>query len=413
MPNQPSSQALHNELRTLRTRVGVLPKWGIGTTGTVLLGAVAFDVGWKIGSSIRAKYMTNEIPAGLTGFSGNIEVVSTTLTPVNQGVSLLTSTAPYAPSDGFKVRQSVKLNGGAPYTSDSFAECKNNNYPETNKAPVGSSLHEIVGSTVSCTTQPGTGKIYAAFVPYKAKTAPTTHDGESATFTNGTTPADVPDELAKQRVRTQLDTYANDYPTLIPWLDSQLGGPGADPTGATVTIPSPNGDETYSQYITRLQAQGLVGTRVDTAIDTSVGPDVVTGTTPAPGTRVTAGTTVEVKTNPANAPAPSNGFFTPPTIPAFSLPSVPLACTTFPFGVPCWVKDLLSQWSGSPVTPSWTFHFPFQGDGETTTISMEMFDSYMGTIRTVAGIAICASMTWLFFSLAFGGVASKGGSKDD
>jgi hypothetical protein len=61
IPNQPSSQALHAELRTARsTATKVLPR--LRTLGTVGLAIGAAELGWKIGTGIRTKLLKIGLP---------------------------------------------------------------------------------------------------------------------------------------------------------------------------------------------------------------------------------------------------------------------------------------------------------------------------------------------------------------
>lgn len=184
-------------------------------------------------------------------------------------------------------------------------------------------------------------------------------------------------------------------------------------------MPGPEVDETWEQYNDRLDELGHTGTRTridlsDTTLDPAQGPSAVTGTTPGVNTRVTPDTPLKIRVNPETAPeVTGSGGGSMPEVPPINFDPLMAAgtCTNFPFGIPCWIYESVSEFVGDPVTPEVSFHFPYGGDGNNTTISMEMFDPYMAPIRTVIGIGICGSMLWLFYGLAFGGAI--GGGRND
>jgi len=61
IPNQPTSQALHAELRSARSAATkVLPR--LRVLGTISLGVGTFAVGWKIGTGIRTKILKLGVP---------------------------------------------------------------------------------------------------------------------------------------------------------------------------------------------------------------------------------------------------------------------------------------------------------------------------------------------------------------
>jgi hypothetical protein len=64
IPNQPSSAQLHQELRSFRSGVGLNP--ALRALGTIGLAAGVFDLGWKIGDGINAKFLNIGIPEQVT-----------------------------------------------------------------------------------------------------------------------------------------------------------------------------------------------------------------------------------------------------------------------------------------------------------------------------------------------------------
>jgi hypothetical protein len=60
IPNQPASDQLHRELRTLRIRTRLLPL--LRGAGVIGLGIETFEVGFKIGSGLNAKFLKIGVP---------------------------------------------------------------------------------------------------------------------------------------------------------------------------------------------------------------------------------------------------------------------------------------------------------------------------------------------------------------
>ena len=85
MPNQPSSDALHAELKNLRTKVGVLPKLG-AAVGNITLGVASFQVGWMIGTGIRQKFLgLDGAAASATSSGSGYTVTASKMYPVSKG----------------------------------------------------------------------------------------------------------------------------------------------------------------------------------------------------------------------------------------------------------------------------------------------------------------------------------------
>jgi|HubBroStandDraft_2_1064218.scaffolds.fasta_scaffold15351_3 hypothetical protein len=147
----------------------------------------------------------------------------------------------------------------------------------------------------------------------------------------------------------------------------------ANPAEMPAIVPAPLTEgELGTQYQTELDEQGWTDNELDvlpeSLIDTSVGPNDEVRSDPAPGTREAPGTEgstkVTVVVNPADAPPPEGKAppIGPPTEPGIKLPHIVLLCTTFPFGVPCWLKKQLEAFSASSAAPVWTIG-PFEWDG--------------------------------------------------
>jgi hypothetical protein len=198
-------------------------------------------------------------------------------------------------------------------------------------------------------------------------------------------------------------------------------GPDEMPTVVPAVVPGSLPSTVETQLDDARLAPHIVTAPTD---DPLVGPNVVTHTplSPRPGTQVAPGTEVAVEVNSSTAadPSPTSGSGTgtidwgsPDAPPGIQLDPLMTAgaigCTSFPFGVPCWVVGALNNWVGSPVTPSWHFKFPFAPDG--FDVDLAIFDDYMPEIRTVLLATSLIAMAWFFLGLAFGGPSGRG--KDD
>jgi hypothetical protein len=133
-----------------------------------------------------------------------------------------------------------------------------------------------------------------------------------------------------------------------------------DEAGMPVVVPAPGPDETYSEYAARLNPALAPHVHVlpETAINPAYGPNAVTGTSPVAGTRVNpAGeTSLDVQTNPANAPdatgAPGAGWAPPGLVPIDFSPFAGIhACGVFPFGLFCWVGGVIGEFNVEKQCP--------------------------------------------------------------
>lgn len=185
-----------------------------------------------------------------------------------------------------------------------------------------------------------------------------------------------------------------------------------NPSTLPVLVPEPGAQETYQEYLARLQALGLVGnviTLSDTSLDPTKGPGVVVSVVPSPGSRVVPGNTVAVKVNPETAPDPVEGVdWQAPPVPDIDLSPLGEHTPTdrFPFAVPSWVLGAIGGWSGSGSCPSFDFGFPGweQYSGHETKVTLDMCTLQPGVdvIRPVfafAGLLLCM---WFFMGAAMG-----------
>ncbi len=164
-------------------------------------------------------------------------------------------------------------------------------------------------------------------------------DWEHAVLTK---PADAvietkPDEGEERKVGTYIDIITN--PLVMPKV-----------------IPPLERNEPLEKYEEHLEKEGFHSfeSKEATEVNSATGPGDVTAVNPASGTRIDPSTEpkVEVETNPDTAPEPEGGF-SGPTLPGIKFPKLGVACTAFPFGVPCWIVKEFTLWSATSKTPEW------------------------------------------------------------
>jgi hypothetical protein len=256
---------------------------------------------------------------------------------------------------------------------------------------------------------------------------------DSSVFTPAPDAGTTAPDLAAIRARldgapsADVRTYVNTH--LDPTYD-----PDPPPPPTTLPMPKPNVNETYTAYLTRLQALGYVGTATTTVLSSELqgyGPNAparitIPGTTVGtvrtldplawPSTLPTLSTTadIELRYNPStSAPIPTEGGsggtvvrpepYDPPGLIDFSPLTPDETCTKFPFGVVCWVADQLELMflqpadppamsatipafdSGFATIPAITFAWDFGDPRYEGT-----FDTYISVVRTAL-----AFMLWL------------------
>jgi hypothetical protein len=189
-----------------------------------------------------------------------------------------------------------------------------------------------------------------------------------------------------------------------------------DEEGMPVVIPDVEPDETYSHYAARLNP-ALSPHRVNVGeafTDAELGPSAVLRVAPSTGTKVDphASTEVEVQTNPETAPdaGPGTSAWTAPSIPSIDLSplaAVSIGCSSFPFGVFCWIGDGLTSWGSSGTCPS--FGIPIH-DSELA-VDFCQFEPAMEIIRPVLVVLACFTLAAMFAYAALG-IGGGAGSDD-
>jgi hypothetical protein len=406
LPGQPSSDYLWGELNQLAEAAaetgtpGLVTASSVSGVGAFALGATAFGVGWEIGSGLRALYHHFAAPAA-PGISvpGATVLDSVSMTPIGRGQVPPTGcggggcTAAPAPGWALQLTVHQSTSPGTHTTSYSTAlggqPCQSGIPASTSTGVPGTEFETIAGSTCSLTVAGPAVQVGWLFVRYEKVAT-----GQPQTYVPGSTSQPVDKQFTDNTVRTaaatqtaignELRNHPGDYPVLVQKLDHDLGGPSPDPT--LLTIPAPLAHETYGAYVTRLRAGGLLGTvshgvLTDAEVDTSRAASEVVTTDPAPGTNVADATTsVTVWTNPVKMPSTSTGGSTdtdpgaggsgwsppsPPGIDFTPLQSIgSAACSSFPFGIPCYVIGAVGGLSGGAAdAPSFTIPLPSIGAG--------------------------------------------------
>lgn len=258
-------------------------------------------------------------------------------------------------------------------------------------------------------TEPMTAGEYSAFSGTKRDTG---------TFTpNEPDASEWEDAEAKFGLDTGTFTLAQE--TMLAMLNGEIDPDWIpDEFEGTATLPEPGVNETYSEYLVRLQAGGWVGTSTVTVLedaDTALGPHAVVRV------RYDTGSGTETVQRPWPSPAPElpandtaiRLIVNPPTAPVVipdpitgedcDCPPVdfgPLevgASSKFPFGGFTWlhgfVDDTMTTAGGE--MPSWTFTKP--NSEETVTVNIPD-NEYRSITDPLAKIVIVVGSVWFAFA---------------
>jgi hypothetical protein len=278
--------------------------------------------------------------------------------------------------------------------------------------------HKVAGTTLPgefTTTVPGCeGLSYTQCVVKleEAALTPAHHElGWSEAIT-----ADPPqrvEELSPAR-STQVEKHSTVVVTTNP-----------NESGMPVIVPAPGANETYAQYIAKLNPalaphEHILG---ELNSDPAHGPNAVTSTSPAAGTRVNpaTSTSLDVQVNPSTASDPvTSSTWSPPTIAPIDLSpfkSVHIGCSSFPFGIFCWLKDGLTSWGPGGTCPSINLPFVAFGSGEDHFSGAKLesstcgFEPAMEIIRPMLIVLATLSLAAMFAYAALG-IGGPAGSDD-
>ncbi len=207
------------------------------------------------------------------------------------------------------------------------------------------------------------------------------------------------------------DTAGAILDTLDPGWDSEY-----------VLLPQPQLNETYDEYVLRLQAEGWLGTATSTVLATEqagYGPDAVVRITytplngtkktldplrwPQPGPQIELNDDIVIRYNPPTAPpAPTEGPGTGgggETGPACDCPPIDLsplnvgASEKFPFGIFGYVTGFFAQFGSSTSPPSFSIGKPAGLGGGTLTVTAPEF-TYKYVSDAVIKFVVVLSSIW-------------------
>jgi hypothetical protein len=315
----------------------------LSTLGTIGLGVVAFDVGWKIGRAIDTKWL--HLSGDVGTFTPTSSVLSGSFVFVN---NVFTQALGYP--DGIwmlQLRSASSTIGSRtwydPAQSGTHCALNSSGGPSTSAAAIAALYNaeqnfdgpgERITVPRSVITAEG---VYGcqqtrgiddppltAFVrtPMEMTAAlvhslPVAYTGQSYAYSS-TIPAPSETQAHIQAIRDAISTggssLENEFNAALDPLDYERPGPdGSPPGGLKVTWPTPNPSETYAQYISRLQTVGYLGDITQLTLDDGNG-DPEYGASGIPCTSITPGATigandpVTIYVNPASMsddPSPS------------------------------------------------------------------------------------------------------------
>lgn len=191
-----------------------------------------------------------------------------------------------------------------------------------------------------------------------------------------------------------------------------------DPEEMPLLVPAVVPGQEYGSYVATLDPRWQPSKVVLSPefSDPTVGPNEVSGTNPATGTRADPQTEpgLEVRVNPSDAP-PATGTtpYTPPAIPAVDLSplaGIAVGCNDFPFGIFCWFADGLSGWGTSGQCPDVDVPLGSSANVESgLPFDFCKFEPAMEVVRPIIVLVSAFCMAYLFAAAAmgFGGSTSE------
>jgi len=201
-----------------------------------------------------------------------------------------------------------------------------------------------------------------------------------------------------------------------------------NPDPLPLELPQPEPNETYEDYITRLQDLGYVGTVVNVEETTALdgygpgSPTRITYTKPGTGTtkvvdplgwpvplpRIYPNTNITIRHNPDSAVPVSTDGGSGGGIDFSPLQNISGTCN-FPFGVLCWAHDAISAFVAPPEAPEIDWVMPEINTpvadlpmGQHYTVGLSWLDDYMGTIRLMESFVLWFGAVWYVGSRLIG-----------
>jgi hypothetical protein len=305
MPNQTASKDLHRELNRLRWKAGL--SHGFRALGKLSLGATAGQLGWTIGTGIREQFIEAPAPgAGGQTWMGDVAGVSA----IEKGDLIWGKQWP-GTTDYYRFESPI-TGWRATTANESEIGYEQNTYDcagfrNTPPDPVSGWGWAKAATPGPCVVGGGGSSTPHGLLVETAPSPPVPYTGQAVAKRLGDKP-DPGAAVAQQSMLDELNNNPGAYPTVIPWLDNQLGGPSEDPTTNYATVPNPEPAEVATVYAQRLDQLGF--TNVVTTVlspeaaDLTLPADAVVGVDPAGGSRVELATEVKIAANPAEADMP-------------------------------------------------------------------------------------------------------------
>lgn len=446
-PAERSFMRLTNSLRRFQVRAGVMPSFGAAMTaiGRVSMAATAFTVGLSIGTKIDELFGWPSFNgAGHVGYCTTGSPCTGFITPATGGDVIPGWTAHTWPSGtvqawgwssptlgGADIFQTFKTGDGSGCESDPAAPA------EFTELGFGSTTGQRCTFAVPAHVYVRGAEDIATSIPQeltgcgasvcRSMAAPSAVTGTAlsavATPDGGTDQDLIMAVMGGSFASPGLQPGEKVAPlqesgdTPDPAVGAPLTETPTDPS--LLTIPAIEiGTDTYSSYLAKLTALGLVGSLVlltDTTSDPAVGPDKVSATVPAAGLQVAVGDTVQVRVNPSTAPDPDavvggGGGCTPWVSPNLNLSPLNVGLLDkFPFAVPGFIADVFGDWVDYPGTAP-SIHMPFPETADGVTIDFSIWDDSMPVWRIMALFSSFIGLAWFFGGILLGwggGAASE------
>jgi hypothetical protein len=409
----------------------------LSTLGKFSNVASAGYLGWQIGSEIRDLFMDSKPPnkvAGPVAMVGQ-EFVAPGATVITSSGPTSTAVATMAPGGTCAIFKELEETVG---TASCSGMTKRESMPgktcpsATDWRVSGSSgpviapergvLKEGTGLNVNSPTEGCQIRVGYYYVPILAASLGVGDGFPGTTSKTGTAPAAVGGEDLEKAVESELQNPIYD-PANAVGAQTRVGGVGKiGPNGELeVVVPEIKPGVKIKKYEEELEETSLQPHGVplpDYAINPNYGPEEVTKTVPAPGTTVAPGSVVKVRYNPETAPEVGEeveggpggapGGWTPPVIPEIDLTpltSTGLGCNTFPFGLPCYLYDVIDSINVTPECPQ--FEVPLYGGNEMdidTCVLDPVLSIWRPVFLAIASIGIV---------IMFAGLAGMGRTDDD
>lgn len=295
-PSNPEARRLWSQVRAMGAKAGLsVPLRALGTVGLVV---GTFEIGWKIGTGINAKFLKIGIPE----WSAASSMRNWTSIRWRQARSRSFFGAYYPAQDGWLINVSHCCNGSS---VDRWAgePC-----PVSGLVPPAPFITQgPEASTARCAAPDGgyvAQDVYYGWAPEDALT-PTgpIEEYTSQPYSRSSAAPRPPSQTAvEQAVDSELDKPDNEL--LRQWLNYQLGSPGEqDPTGDGVNVPQPAAapGDAAETFVQQLEGLGLTNVKFKVLstpdFDPAFREGAVVSVSPSPGTSVEPGEEIVVTVN--------------------------------------------------------------------------------------------------------------------